>query len=292
MQFRHIQTKLVPDQPVLTVPGLCLHSNDVEFKSIHERVPSKIGYEYLMAPRELRPDDLDNPNVKHYFFTRTQIEKALPQIAKAFDRTFAIRNTLNLKLHGTGFICGDGLMLTCSHVAQSLIKEVNGFGLFGVDESIFFPSGEIIALAESELQFLVLHPAQPDLSPVYVAALCGKSFIPLADKLPSVGQRVYLIGNPQILGEQVISIGTVNEVCLQENDNTAFIETDNEAYHCCSGGPLLDDDGNCLGILSQSRGLDLSGFTIDSTFVPSVIAVDLIKDPGKYFDPDIELDQE
>lgn len=158
----------------------------------------------------------------------------------------------------------------------------------------FFPNGEIISLAEAELKFLVLHPAQPDLSPVSVAALRGKSFIPLADKLPHVGQRVYLIGNPQILGKQVISIGTVQEVYLEENDNTAFIETDNEAYNCCSGGPLLDDGGNCLGILSKSSGIDERGFTIDSEFVPSVIAVNLIKDPEKYFGPEytgLDLEQ-
>jgi len=89
------------------------------------------------------------------------------------------------------------------------------------------------------------------------------------------GQVVLAFGNPLGL-ENSVSIGIVSSVGRQvkPDDTMVYIQTDAPINPGNSGGPLLDADGNVIGIntfiLSQSGGSEGIGFAIPSNIVRNV----------------------
>jgi serine protease Do len=89
------------------------------------------------------------------------------------------------------------------------------------------------------------------------------------------GQVVLAFGNPLGL-ENSVSIGIVSSVGRQvkPDDPMVYIQTDAPINPGNSGGPLLDADGNVIGIntfiLSQSGGSEGIGFAIPSNIVRNV----------------------
>ena len=89
------------------------------------------------------------------------------------------------------------------------------------------------------------------------------------------GQVVLAFGNPLGL-ENSVSIGIISSVGRQikPDDPMVYIQTDAPINPGNSGGPLLDADGNVVGIntfiLSQSGGSEGIGFAIPSNIVKSV----------------------
>jgi serine protease Do len=89
------------------------------------------------------------------------------------------------------------------------------------------------------------------------------------------GQVVLAFGNPLGL-ENSVSIGIVSSVGRQvkPDDPMVYIQTDAPINPGNSGGPLLDADGNVVGIntfiLSQSGGSEGIGFAIPSNSVRNV----------------------
>jgi serine protease Do len=89
------------------------------------------------------------------------------------------------------------------------------------------------------------------------------------------GQMVLAFGNPLGL-ENSVSIGVVSSVGRQikPDDPMVYIQTDASINPGNSGGPLLDSDGNVVGIntfiLSQSGGSEGIGFAIPSNIVRNV----------------------
>ncbi len=89
------------------------------------------------------------------------------------------------------------------------------------------------------------------------------------------GELVLAFGNPLGL-ENSVSLGIVSSVGRQikPDDPMAYIQTDASINPGNSGGPLLDVDGNVVGIntfiLSQSGGSEGIGFAIPSNVVKNV----------------------
>jgi serine protease Do len=89
------------------------------------------------------------------------------------------------------------------------------------------------------------------------------------------GQIVLAFGNPLGL-ENSVSLGIISSVGRQikPDDPMVYIQTDAPINPGNSGGPLLDTDGNVVGIntfiLSQSGGSEGIGFAIPSNIVNSV----------------------
>ena len=89
------------------------------------------------------------------------------------------------------------------------------------------------------------------------------------------GQIVLAFGNPLGL-ENSVSLGVVSSVGRQvkPDDPMVYIQTDAPINPGNSGGPLLDADGNVVGIntfiLSQSGGSEGIGFAIPSNIVRNV----------------------
>jgi serine protease Do len=89
------------------------------------------------------------------------------------------------------------------------------------------------------------------------------------------GQVVMAFGNPMGL-ENSVSMGVVSSVArqLKPDDPAIYVQTDAPINPGNSGGPLVDVDGNVMGIntliLSQSGGSEGLGFAVPSNIVANV----------------------
>lgn len=98
-----------------------------------------------------------------------------------------------------------------------------------------------------------------------------------------VGDRVLAIGTPVIAEEESASVGIVSarnrahiENCLTEGYVSDYIQTDAAINPGNSGGPLLDADGDVIGVISRYGSPDES-FSGVGFAVPSRIAEDVVR---------------
>lgn len=105
----------------------------------------------------------------------------------------------------------------------------------------------------------------------------GLAALPLADsESVEQGQVVLAFGSPLGLDNSV-SMGVVSSTARQfrADDPMIYIQTDAPINPGSSGGPLVDAEGNVVGIntliLSQSGGSEGLGFAVPSNLVTSVI---------------------
>jgi serine protease Do len=97
----------------------------------------------------------------------------------------------------------------------------------------------------------------------------------LAQPRPRVGQLVFAIGSPEGL-QNSVTMGVISAVARQADPDKAmtYIQTDAPINPGNSGGPLVDMNGNVLGIntfiLSQGGGSEGLGFAIPARVVDFV----------------------
>ncbi len=133
---------------------------------------------------------------------------------------------------GTGFVISDdGLVATSLHVIGEA-RPIN----------IRFPSGE-----EFQAESIYAWDRKLDLAVIKIEAK-GLSPLPLgdSDKI-SNGQAIVAIGNPMGLEQSVVT-GVVS--AIREFENTEMIQLAIPIEPGNSGGPLLDLNGNVLGLLN------------------------------------------
>lgn len=87
-----------------------------------------------------------------------------------------------------------------------------------------------------------------------------------------VGEKVIAIGNPLGLGFSV-SEGIVSAINRVQADNNlpAYIQTDASLNPGNSGGPLINTDGNVIGINNFKLAGDNLGFALESDYIKSGI---------------------
>ena len=113
----------------------------------------------------------------------------------------------------------------------------------------------------------------------------GLSTLRLADS-DSVeeGQIVFAFGSPMGLDNSV-TMGVISSTARQfrPDDPMIYLQTDASINPGSSGGPLVDADGNVVGIstmiLTQSGGNEGLGFAVPSSVVANV--VDQLRQTGK-----------
>jgi serine protease Do len=167
---------------------------------------------------------------------------------------------------GSGVILSqDGYIVTNYHVVQAARKiEVR----LAVDESGI--PHEPILLAK-----LVGVDRQTDLAVIKLERT-GLPYLNFGElKDVHMGQVVMAFGSPLGLAGSV-SMGVVSSTARQvhEDDSIAYLQTDAPINPGNSGGPLVDTNGNVVGIntfiLTQSGGSEGLGFAIPSDVVQSV----------------------
>lgn len=177
-------------------------------------------------------------------------------IDKATGRMIILRNVkaAYLKRVGAGVIIDpSGLIATNTHTianAQKVTVTLNDGTQVAARIVQYFP--------EEDFALLSINPPYPLLS------------IELADSDNiRLGEEVITVGNSELLsqtisGGKIIGIGSHNHQ-KQDGVNTDMIQINMNVYKGDSGGPLLNRDGQLLGLIVASQAdIDRSSFAIPS----------------------------
>ena len=164
---------------------------------------------------------------------------------------------------GSGVIIRpDGLVVTNSHV-------IRGADVITVVLSDGREFDAAVALSDDASDLALLRIHEKDLELPYVSLKPSESL--------EVGDLVLAIGNPFGVGQTVTSgiVSAQGRSSLDINDFNFFIQTDAAINPGNSGGPLVDMDGNVVGIntaiYSRSGGSMGIGFAIPAEMVESVV---------------------
>ena len=161
---------------------------------------------------------------------------------------------------GTGFVYdGKGHIVTNHHVIQNAggevyIKYANGE----------WTTAEVVG-ADAYTDLAVLMPEE---RPSYASPL------PMADALPSPGERVVALGSPSDL-QGSMTAGTVSGVERSMATRSGFsipdmVQTDAALNPGNSGGPLLSTEGKVVGVNRAKQGENI-GFAISSRMTDRVV---------------------
>jgi serine protease Do len=144
--------------------------------------------------------------------------------------------------HGSGFFISPALLLTNHHVAgnRDRVRILLSDGREVIGRVIRTDARRDVALIEIE------------------AALANG--LPLRTGLPARAETVYAVGSPDNTGlAGTITRGIVSQVRTDERD-IGWIPADVTVHAGSSGGPLLDEAGNVVGITAWAR-VDTGGET-------------------------------
>jgi len=127
---------------------------------------------------------------------------------------------------GSGFVVAPHLLITNAHVVDA--------------------GDPVLAVGPVRIPVKVLRKDEKnDLALISVSVDLTSNALPLASGLTTPGQQVFAIGNPEGL-EKTISQGIVSG--LRKRDDRNLIQITSPISHGSSGGPILDADGNVVGV--------------------------------------------
>lgn len=162
-------------------------------------------------------------------------EKVYQSAAKAVFYLKAYRKDGTLKTVGTGFLMGDGKALTAAHVVKD-----------GVSFEAVFEDGSVqkITVQDADSNTDVALLSVKDAKKRSVLALSAEK------QVARYGQRSFAIGYPLKDGK-IITEGIVNAPTAEVNDVSRLL-TSAQVSAGMSGGPLLNEDGRVIGLISGS----------------------------------------
>jgi serine protease Do len=152
--------------------------------------------------------------------------------------------------HGSGFVISeDGLILTNQHVvgeAENVSIVLNN-GIEVPGRVLARNSARDVALVRIELRV--------------------PSFLPLRTELPASLENVFVVGTPREASlKSTVTAGVVSAVRRDPRSDLTFIQSDAAISPGNSGGPLLDRNGNVVGIsVGSYRGEGVQGLNL---FIP------------------------
>ncbi|MCF6283989.1 MAG: serine protease, partial [Candidatus Hydrogenedentes bacterium] len=172
---------------------------------------------------------------------------------------------------GTGFVVADGYVMTCAHVVR------HGSNIQATSTKGTIHQATVVTMDTAN-----------DWALLKVEGLSGAP-IPVAEDKPNVGATIYCLGYPLggIKGSADPIVGSGNIAALQRLDgDQRFIQITAPVNPGNSGGPVLDQYGRWVGIVSQKlndmRSLEASetvaqgiNFAVKATFIQPML------DPSK-----------
>ena len=173
---------------------------------------------------------------------------------------------------GSGVIVdASGYIMTNAHVVEGARKIRIVLPVPASESAVLEPEGKRRIL---EAQLIGVHQ-DSDLALLKVKARDLPSLPLLTNRRVRQGQLVFAIGSPEGL-QNTITMGVISSVARQPDPNKSmvYIQTDAPINPGNSGGPLVDMDGNVVGIntfiLSGSGGSEGIGFAIPARVVSFV----------------------
>ena len=152
---------------------------------------------------------------------------------------------------GSGFfISQNGIGISNYHVFKGTNK-----GL----EIIKLESGEELKVSE-----VIASSSDEDYIVFKVESFSSKNYFNIATALPEIGEEVFAIGNPKGL-EHTLSKGIVSGY---RGENNEVIQTTTEITNGSSGGPLLNMNGEVIGITTSGLGEANLNFAININNLP------------------------
>jgi len=175
---------------------------------------------------------------------------------------------------GSGVILSpDGFIVTNNHVVQNARRVRVQLAASSVPQDPLHPNRQGGRIFEAKV---IGTDRESDLAVLKIESSAPLPTLKLADsERLSQGELVLAFGNPLGL-ENSLSLGVVSSVGRQvkPDDPMTYIQTDAPINPGNSGGPLLDADGDVVGIntfiFTQSGGSEGIGFAIPSNVVSNV----------------------
>ena len=142
---------------------------------------------------------------------------------------------------GTGFMAGEGILVTCAHVVRPMVPALMQviFPSVGRTE---YPVTRILYIDDvRDIAVLAIRTDQPALD------------LPDSSATPVRGEEVLVIGNPgvgpELIVENAVARGLMGpEVVI---DGSAFFQLSASVNPGNSGGPVLRSDGTLVGMVSK-----------------------------------------
>lgn len=237
--------------------------------------PTEIPSQSISQPASIRPI-LSMPKIYEPINARSVINPAYinqssRKIMSAKDVYRDYANAVFMVFGGNGasIAQGSGFVINKVGVAVSNYHNFDGMNTLGVkmygqDKLYYIDNKDIIAFNESE-DYIIFKLPSSILSATMQSSF---TFIPVANKIPEVGEKVYTIGSPKAL-ENTLSSGEVS--ALREPPYS--IQINAPIDHGSSGGALINEYGEAIGITSAGR--DDSGANLN-------FAIDLVRILNKY----------
>jgi len=167
--------------------------------------------------------------------------------------------------HGSGFfITRQGHIITNAHVvgAADLVRVETS----GKEKAI---TAEVLRLDHKrDVALLKLVKMPKDLS---------ITTLPVRVQVPAIGEDVYAIGAPRYVKLQdTVTKGIVSAHRIEKRERQPYIQADVDIYPGNSGGPLLDGNGNLVGICVKGYTIASTGDTLGGLnwFIPIGDALD------------------
>jgi len=175
---------------------------------------------------------------------------------------------------GTGFVIGSaGWLLTCAHVVGEQKEATVTLG------GKRFTADVTKADAKADLALLKLREPLPPSTPVFGFRNAGKP--------AALGEEVSTLGYPlsRILGNSVRMSRGLLSATVGLRDDERRVQVSAEIQPGSSGGPLLDRDGNVIGVIDQTINpaavVQATGGSLPQNInfaIKAVPVVDFVKD--------------
>jgi len=158
---------------------------------------------------------------------------------------------------GTGFFIEPTVIVTNEHV----IARASAANVKTAEGKVYSVTGLVAVDERRDLALLSIDVSSRD--PLGIVAFLGKGIVKISNRLPTEGERVFVVGNPRGL-EWSVSDGIVASI-RENEDSGKLIQITAPISPGSSGSPVIDSKGRVIGVatLTLSNGQNLN-FAIPS----------------------------
>jgi len=219
---------------------------------------------------ETKPGLIGIASLKWAFVAAALVTGMLPTVAAAqenAERIFALASQSVVSINGTtadgGRVSGSGFVVSADGIVVTNLHVLKGLREFGVT----LPDGDVY----DDVAIRAIDQRR-DLAIIKLPAVSLRSLRLGDSDAVHVGQRVLLIGNPKGLTRSA-SAGIVS--AIREMDGYKVIQTDAASNPGNSGGPMLNDRGEVIGILTfKLSGSENLNFAVPSKYATGLLGID------------------